>query len=338
MAVHSPRNMTTMSEQPKSLNGKLERIRSGAFAAEDFIIADAKDGDMAFGVTAPGPDGAGGWKSRADHLAAIRQMTESELVDIMLMSVSSAQRLAGEGVFSGSAVTPAVRLNDTTDIWNARGSNYRAFASQPFASADVASAAPFSNLGLYSMTFHNDVSVDLASLEAYRQFRLEMREQPVSHFLEIFNPAFDIGIPASDLGFYVNDMIIKALAGVVSSDQPLFLKIQFNGAAAMRELAAYDPTHLIVGILGGGKGTTRDTFELIGQAAESGARVALFGRKINLAEAPLELVRLMRATVEGKLTPEAAVTAYHEYLAEHSIPPERSLHDDMELTETVLKV
>jgi len=327
-----------MNEQARSLDSKLKRIRDGAFAVEDFIIADAKDGDMAFGVTAPGPDGLGGWKPRADHLAAIRDMTASELVDIMLMSVSSTERLTQEGVFTNSSVTPAVRLNDTTDIWNARGSSYRASASRPFASADVASAATVCNLGLYSMTFHNDVNVDLASLEAYRRFRLEMREQPVSHFLEVFNPAFDINIADADLGFYVNDMIIKALAGVVASDQPLFLKIQYNGAAAMRELAAYDPSKLIVGILGGGKGTTRDTFELIGQAAESGARVALFGRKINLAEAPLELVRLMRATVEGRLTPEAAVTAYHEHLAEHDIAPERSLREDMQITESVLKV
>ena len=338
MAVICPGYVAIMNELVRSLDAKLERIRSGAFAPEDFIIADAKDGDMAFGVTAPGPDGRGGWKPRADHLAAIREMTESQLVDIMLLSVSSAERLVNEGVFSGSTVTPAVRLNDTTDIWNARGANYRASASRPFASADVASASSICKLGLYSMTFHNDVSVDLASLEAYRRFRLEMREQPVSHFLEIFNPAFDIGIPDSDLGSYVNDMIIKALAGVVASDQPLFLKIQYNGAAAMRELANYDPGHLVIGILGGGKGTTRDTFELIGQAAESGARVALFGRKINLAEAPLELVRLMRATVEGKLTPEAAVATYHDYLTEHNITPERALRDDMEITEAVLRV
>lgn len=326
-----------MNEPARSLGGKLERIRQGAYTPDDFIIADAKDGDMAFGVTAPGPDGQGGWKPRADHLDAIRQMTTSELVDIMLMSVSSAERLAGDGVFSSSTVTPAVRLNDTTDIWNARGADYRSSASRPFASADGASASAICDLGLYSMTFHNDVNVDLENLEAYRRFRLGMREQPMTHFLEIFNPAFTVGIPAAELGHYVNDMIIKALAGVVASDQPLFLKIQYNGAAAMRELAAYDPSHLIVGILGGGKGTTRDTFELIGQAAEAGAKVALFGRKINMAEAPLELVRLMRATVKGELTPEAAVGAYHDHLAENDITPERALSDDMEITEAVLK-
>ena len=122
-----------MKTHARSLDAKLERIRGDAFSPEDFIIADAKDGDMAFGVTAPGPDGQGGWKSREEHLAAIREMTSSELVDIMLLSVSSAERLVQDCVFSDSAVTPAVRLNDTTDVWNARGANYRATASQPFA-------------------------------------------------------------------------------------------------------------------------------------------------------------------------------------------------------------
>jgi len=67
----------------------------------------------------------------------------------------------------------------------------------------------------------------------------------------------------------------------------------------MSELCAYDPTRLITGILGGAKGTTRDTFELLHQASSAGARVALFGRKINQAEAPLELVRLKTVACDG---------------------------------------
>lgn len=333
-----------MNSHEKTLDRKLTRIREGVYTPDDFIIADAKDGDMAFGVTAPGPandpDGQGAlsqWKSRAAHLDAIRKMTASRLVDIMLMSVSSAERLAADDVFTGSPVTPAVRLNDTTDIWNARGSRYRASASRPFATADAQGASAFCGLGLYSMTFHNDIDVDLANLQAYREFRLALRDQPMQHFLEIFNPAFDVGVPSDQLGFYVNDMIIKALAGVINQDQPLFLKLQFNGAEAMRELAAYDPAHLIVGILGGGKGTTRDTFELISQAEAAGARVALFGRKINLAEAPIELVRLMRATIKRELTPVDAVHAYHDHLEAQGLTPDRTIEADLEITEAALE-
>ena len=43
----------------KSLDVKLNRIRTGKATREDFIIADAKDADMAFGITAPGPNRSG---------------------------------------------------------------------------------------------------------------------------------------------------------------------------------------------------------------------------------------------------------------------------------------
>ena len=52
---------------------------------------------------------------------------------------------------------------------------------------------------------------------------------------QIPTPESDIGIPAKDLGHYINDMIIKAVAGATQEDSPEFLKIQFNGAAAMQE-------------------------------------------------------------------------------------------------------
>ena len=38
----------------KSLDDKLARIRAGEYRPNDFIIADAKDADMAFGMMAPG--------------------------------------------------------------------------------------------------------------------------------------------------------------------------------------------------------------------------------------------------------------------------------------------
>ena len=80
------------------LDRKLSAIRAGKYAPTDFIIADAKDGDIGFGVTAPGPDPKNPGRSmpRAFHLEAIRQMTRSGLVDIMLMSASTAERLSEE--------------------------------------------------------------------------------------------------------------------------------------------------------------------------------------------------------------------------------------------------
>jgi len=291
---------------------------------------------MAFGVTAPGPDNNGRWKPREQHLSAITQMCQSELVDIMLMSASTAEILTEQDVFADSPVTPAVRLNDTTDIWNARGSRYRQYPSEPFATTDIDAASPLCNLGLYSMTFFNDVQTDKASLEAYREFRLACRQSGMAHFLEVFNPAYDIGISEQELGYYINDMIIKAIAGVTIADAPQFLKIQFNGADAMQELAAYDPTRLVAGILGGAAGTTRDTFELLYQAEQAGARVALFGRKINLAESPVQLVRLMRKVLEENLSPAEAVNEYHACLKESGVTALRTLKQDLEITDPVL--
>jgi hypothetical protein len=90
-------------------------------------------------------------------------------------------------------------------------------------------------------------------------------------------------------------------------------------------------------VLGGGAGTTRDCFELLHQAEKYGARVALFGRKINLAESPLAMVSFMRQVADGTIAPEEAVRAYHGELQKQGITPLRPLADDVQTTEAVLK-
>jgi DhnA family fructose-bisphosphate aldolase class Ia len=323
----------------KNLDKKLGRIKAGSYTSTDFIIADAKDADIGFGTAAPGPDRAkpGRLSTREVYLERMRAMTRSGLVDIMLMSASTAERLSEEGLFKDSPVTPAIRLNDTTDIWSARGGRYKEAPSRHHRTARIDQAHKYTDLGLYSITFSNQVDIDAANAEAYSAFRAEAAEHGMRHFLEVFNPAFDIHLTEGDIGAFVNDNIVRTLAGVMSADQPKFLKLQYNGPRAMEELASYDPGHLIPGILGGAKGTTRDTFELIAQAAKHGARVALFGRKVNLAEDSIELVRLMRATVEGQVKPDDAVRAYHDNLAKKKLTPDRPLAEDIQITDPVLK-
>lgn len=327
----------------KSLDRKLAQIRAGRYTPQDFIIADAKDADMAFGLAAPGParDKAGnfrpGFATRAEYFDAIRTMTRSGLVDIMLTSASAAEILQAEGLYSNSDITPAVRLNDTTDIWYPRGGRYGAEPSHPFRSARPTQVRAFADLGLYSVTFSNDLKRDLATLEAYSAFRAETAPLGLRHFLEVFNPAFDVGVPAAELGHFIADLITRTLAGVVAAEQPVFLKIVYNGREAMENLAAYDPERLIVGVLGGAKGTTRDAFELVSQAERAGARVALFGRKINLAQSPLDLVRLMRAVVQRELAADEAVRAYHGALQDKGIQPAVSIEDDLLISDPILK-
>lgn len=322
----------------KTLETKLNHIRAGKYKPTDFIIADAKDGDMGFGVTAPGPKrGTDQLKSKPEYLAAMTEMTKSGAVDIMLMSASSAETLHAQKLFTKSKVTPAIRLNDTSDIWSQRGATTKQTLSHPFRTARPAQAKKFADLGLYSVTYTNNVTQDLKALEAYAHFREDAAKAKMRHFLEVFNPAMDIGLKGADLGAYINDSIVRTMAGVVSAEHPTFLKMQYNGAKAMNELASYDPGKLIVGILGGGRGTTRDTFELAFQAEANGARVALFGRKINYAESPVKLVKLMRAVIERHLTCVEAVKAYHDHLTKLRITPDRPLAEDLEITDPVLK-
>ncbi len=324
----------------KTLDTKLAAIRSGAYKPTDFIIADAKDGDIGFGAAAPGPDPTDPtrFKPRSAHLEAIREMTRSGLVDIMLLSASSTERLSEEGLFKKSPVTPAIRLNDTTDIWSARGGRYKEEPSRHHRTARPDQAKKYVDLGLYSITFSNQRDIDAENAEAYSAFRAEVAEHKLRHFLEVFNPAFDIRLAdRADIGSFINDNIVRTLAGVMRADHPHFLKLQYNGARAMEELSSYDPGRLVVGILGGAKGTTRDTFELISQAERHGARVALFGRKINLAEDPIALVTFMRAVVEREIKPEEAVKAYHDGLKKAGKKPTLPLSKDRVITEAALK-
>ena len=141
----------------------------------------------------------------------------------------------------------------------------------------------------------------------------------IRHFLEVFNPNAPAGLAPDRIGGFVNDSIVRALAGVTSAHRPLFLKMAYNGGAALAELVEHDPS-VVVGVLGGSAGTTRDTFELLHRAEGYGGRVALFGRKIQRAELQLELVGLMRPVLRGELSPADAVRAYHEALAKAEIP------------------
>jgi hypothetical protein len=101
-------------------------------------------------------------------------------------------------------------------------------------------------------------------------------------------------------------------------------------------LVRYDP-HLIVGILGGSAGTTYDAFRLLSEAKKYGARVALFGRKINNAENQLAFVRFLRLIADEEITAEEAVRAYHAVLQKLGIRPQRTLAEDLQLQTNVMQ-
>ena len=107
---------------------------------------------------------------------------------------------------------------------------------------------------------------------------------------------------------------------MTSRGRPLFLKIVYHGPAAMEALARYDRS-LVVGILGGSAGTTFDAFHMLWEAKKYGARVALYGRKINNAEHQLSFIEHLRAVADDQLEPVEAVKAYHGALERLGIRP-----------------
>jgi hypothetical protein len=313
-----------------------------------FLLADAKDADMAWGVTSPGNHyparpGAAAHRSMADFRDQIREIVRQGAVDIMLASVSTMSVLANrERLFDNSDVTPAIRANDATDVWIPRGGVYRESPSLPFATcyleeaqygslAAAASGPPVVNLGLYSATFNNDLASDMATLAAFREFRAYAQRLGFHYFLEVFAPNIKSAVPEEQVGAFVNDSICRMLAGVPIDGRPEFLKIPFFGPESLEELVNYDPS-MIVGVLGGSSGTSFDAFTLLAEAKKHGARVALFGRKIKDAEHPLSFVAMLRRVADGELGAEEAVRAYHGELQKLNIPPRRALKDDLALT------
>jgi hypothetical protein len=352
----------------RSLARKLAAIRANPHSTRAFILADAKDADMAFGVRAPGPRGylarpgarpaqfspevwtreEFGYRNLPEFLDIIREVTQQGLVDIMLMSAYVNEQLTiKEGLFKNSHVTPACRANDTTDVWAVRHGCYTREPSQPFRSAtidhiqcgeiecDRSREIPGANLGLYSITFLNELKQDREALLWYKAFREEAERKGFRHFLEVFDPNVDRGLAPEKLGEFINDQIIRTLAAVPESGRPDFLKIVYHGPKAMEELAQYDPK-LVVGILGGSAGTTYDAFKLIHDAQKYGARVALYGRKINHAEHQLAFIQMLRLILEGTIGPADAVRAYHGVLQAKKIKPNRTLAEDLQLTDPAM--
>lgn len=334
----------------KSLDQKLARILANP-SSTDFILADAKDADMAFGLSAPGRSPEhhsqeGRFRTLDEYRQLMREIVAQGYVDIMLMSASSNEVLTiRERLFDNSHITPAVRANDTTDIWLAGGLGaYSGQPSMPFRTATIdhimcgkAQCEPNerklgADLGLYSVTFNNDTVLDRQSLEAYRAFRLEAEAKGFRHFLEVFDPNASDRPPA-EVGRFVADHIVRALAGVTSRGRPAFLKIAYHGPAVMEALASYDRS-LVVGVLGGSAGTSFDAFHMLWEAKKYGARVALYGRKINNAEHQLTFIKYLRLVADDQIGPQEAVRAYHADLKRLGITPYRTLEDDLQKTET----
>src|ERR1700728_4562172 len=127
----------------KSLDRKLRAIHADPHGSKEFILADAKDADMAFGVGAPGrsPERQNGeprFKSLAEYRQQIRDVVRQQVVDIVLMSASTSEVLClEERLFDNSPVTPAVRANDATDIHLPRAGTIHTEPARPLRTATL---------------------------------------------------------------------------------------------------------------------------------------------------------------------------------------------------------
>ncbi len=329
----------------KTLDTKLADIHANA-DSRAFILTDAKDADMAYGISATGrAPGSPRYRTLEEFREQVRRNVRQGLIDIMLMSVSTSEQLTiRERLFEHSSVTPAIRANDATDVHVGRSTSYSAEPALPFRTALIDHAMGGrvdctseerrlgADLGLYSVTFNNDLKSDHRTLEAYKEFRIEAERKGFRHFMEVFDPNALVK-PVSDemLGGFINDLIVRTLAGVASAGRPIFLKIVYHGPRFMEELARYD-RHLVPGILGGGGGTTYDSFKMLADARKYGARAALYGRKINHAEHQESFIQFLRNIADGECTPEEAVKAYHGVLQGLGITPNRTLAEDSKIT------
>ena len=217
----------------KSLDTKLAEIKANP-SSRAFIIADAKDADMAFGVRAPGPRSylslrgerparfspevwtreEFGYRNLPEFLDIIREVVHQGLVDIMLMSAYVNEQLTiKEGLFRNSHVTPAARANDTTDVWAVRHGCYTREPAQPFRTATIdqiqcgkiecdrtTDEFPGANLGLYSVTFVNDLEQDRETLLAFKKLPRGSGAQEVPLFPGSLRPERQQRHPAREAG------------------------------------------------------------------------------------------------------------------------------------------
>ena len=270
---------------PKSLDTKIQRILSDP-SCKDFILADAKDADMAYGIAAPGAarstmPSEGRFRSLEEYRELIRQNVRQGLVDIMLMSSSTNEALTiRERLFDDSPSRPPSapttrptfgRPRAAATLPSRRGRSARGHRRGDVRPARLPGGGACPRRGPGPLLGHVQQQLGAGPPHAFRLPRVHRRGavKGFRHFLEVFDPNCpQAALP--DLPRYINDMISRTLAGVAGPARPLFLKIAYHGPAAMEQLAGYD-RRLIVGILGGSSGTTFDAFHQLWEARRHGA-------------------------------------------------------------------
>lgn len=302
-----------------------DKLRDPDRLARSPVCIFAGDAQAAGGLRGLGSSGRGPaerWRTRPDFLELCRELSSDGSIDGCLMTPADAETLAvDERFFDSIEVTPLVRTNAETMIWNPRHGSYRTSPSRPFVTVQpndarfcrdlICQTQEFNiRLGLYSICLNNNVDDDLRTLEVYLTYAREVGRTPgFDHFLEVFLPNLpQHGMSDEEIGEYVADSIVRTMSYLRRHERPRFIKTQFTTAAVWRELCRFDPT-LPIGALGGARTDSRGTLELAHQVVTNGGKLILFGRAIFQDPDPLAICHALRRVLDG----EDPVGAYEQY-------------------------
>ncbi|MDP6124700.1 MAG: hypothetical protein QGH20_02980, partial [Candidatus Latescibacteria bacterium] len=261
-------------------------------------------------------------RNRAEFLQLCRDTATDGYVDGVLMTIADAEVLAlKERFFDNIDVTPLVRFNAETNIWNPRHGRYRDSPSIPFTTVQPAQGGICSidqsgmecardcsiRLGLYSLTLNNDVEADWRSLRTYLDFAADVAKTPdLGHFLEVFLP--NVNQPGMDneaMGQYVADSITRTMAYLRADQRPAFIKTAYTTAEVWKEFCDFDPT-LAIGALGGARINARKSLQLAHDVTEYGGVLILFGRNIYQEDNPRAMCKALRAVLDRTATVDQA--------------------------------
>jgi len=266
------------------------------------------------------------YRTHPEFLQLQRDLVADGSIDGLLMTPADAEVLAmEERLFDNTPVTPIVRMNSETGIWNPRFGVYRYEHSMPFQTvfpedmrsyceALIAPALECQvHLGLYSITLNNDVFADERMLNAYTQFAHILGEiEGFDHLLEVFLPNVKLpGLDDEKRGMYTADSIVRAMSYLRKHQRPRFIKTAYTTAQVWQDLTQFEPT-LIIGALGGPRQNARKTLQLAHDVVRNGGRAILFGRTLFEEENPIGIAQTLRSVLDGVLGPEEAHSEYQK--------------------------
>ncbi len=268
------------------------------------------------------------YRTHAEFLQLQRDLVADGQLDGLLMTPADAETLAlEENLFENTPITPIVRMNSETAIWNPRFGVYTSSPSMPFQTVFPEDMQRYCealigpalecrvNLGLYSITLNNDPIADERMLQAYVQFAHIVGEiEGFDHLLEVFLPNIKLpGMDEEKRGMYVADSIVRTMSYLRKHQRPRFIKTAYTTADVWTELCQFDTT-LVIGALGGPRQNARSTFALAHNVASNGGRAILFGRTIFGEDDPIGIVQCLRRVLDGEEDAQSAHASYQKLL------------------------